>query len=108
MILGATMVAVFLAMAVTLRQFDAAALTSSTGEELTTKVEQPDISAPSRSPTPPVSYKPARRVTQPAVSKPSPVIPDVPALEPQMAAGNTPIADPSTFGTEAAEPIYAN
>jgi hypothetical protein len=24
----------------------------------------------------------------------------------QMAADNTPIADPSTFGSEAAEPIY--
>jgi DNA-binding NarL/FixJ family response regulator len=107
--LGGTLVAVFLVTTLTLRLFDGAARSSSA---LTTKVgavsahfspiERPEPSAPSRNSTS-AAPKPS---AQPAVSKPIPARPDVAAPQSQMAADNTPIADPSTFGSEAAEPIY--
>jgi hypothetical protein len=47
-------------------------------------------------------------VAQRAEPKPDSTKADVVALDPQMAASSTPIADPSTFGSEAYEPIYSN
>jgi hypothetical protein len=34
--------------------------------------------------------------------------PDADPPDPQMAASNSPVAEPSTFGSEAYEPIYSN
>jgi hypothetical protein len=50
----------------------------------------------------------ARYVPQPAVETPSPAPFEVGAALSQTAAVNTPVADPSSFGSEAAEPIYSN
>ena len=120
-LLGATLVAVFLVTTLTLRLFYAPARPSNTDATLTTEVgsfsarhaqiERHDISVPSSNSTPAgpkPSVNPARSVAQLAASKPNSARPDVAAPESQMAADNMPIADPSTFGSEAAEPIYAS
>jgi hypothetical protein len=112
-LLGATIVAVFLGVTLTLNRFDSAAAHSSSA--LATRTSsmgvQPAISAPPQnstpaSPTP--SVRPARRVAQRAEPKPDSKGPDVGELDPQMAASSAPIADPSSFGSEAYEAIYSN
>jgi hypothetical protein len=50
----------------------------------------------------------ARYVPQPTAETPDPAPFEVGAALSQTAAVNTPVADPSTFGSEAAEPIYSN
>ena len=117
--LGASLVAVFLVTATTLKLFDASARPSSTQDTRTTKVdgfsarhsqiERTDTS-PSRDTTPasPKTYVAPARPARPAVSEPDPARSDESEPESQMAADTTPIADPSTFGSEAKEPIYAN
>jgi hypothetical protein len=50
----------------------------------------------------------ARDVPQPTAETPSPAPFEVGAALSQTAAVNTPVADPSSFGSEAAEPIYSN
>jgi DNA-binding NarL/FixJ family response regulator len=109
--LGVTMVVVFLVTTLTLNLFVAAAAPSSRAQATRSSVprlelEQPDISAPPENSTPLV--RPARSVAQRAEPKPDSTKADVVALDPQMAASSTPIADPSTFGSEAYEPIYSN
>jgi Zn-dependent protease with chaperone function len=109
--LGATMVVVFLVTTLSLHLFFAAAAPSSSVQATRTsvprlEVEQPDISAPPENSTPLVRV--ARHVAQRAEPKPDSRKNDVAALDPQMAASSTPIADPSTFGSEAYEPIYSN
>ena len=54
------------------------------------------------------SDAPSRYPTQPTEEPPSPTPFEVGAALSQTAAANTPTADPSTFGSEAAEPIYSN
>jgi hypothetical protein len=99
--LGATIVVVFLATILTLSLFDGAAARSSSAQ--TTRITRVGGFS---GPTP--SVHPARSVALPAVPKPDSTRPEVVALDPQMAASSTPIADPSTFGSEAFEPIYSN
>jgi hypothetical protein len=112
-LLGATIVAVFLVATLALNRFDAATgPSSSTRATPTASIgEQPVISAPPQnstpaSPTP--SVRPARSVAQRVEPKPDSTGPDVGELDPQMAASSTPIADPSSFGSEAYEAIYSN
>ena len=112
-LLGATIVAVFLVATLALNRFYAA-----TGPSLSARAtrtssigEQPVISAPPQnstpaSPTP--SVRPAQSVAQRAAPKPDSTGPDVGEPDPQMAASRTPIADPSSFGSEAYQPIYSN
>jgi len=50
----------------------------------------------------------ARDVPEPTAETPSPAPFEVGAALSQTAAVNTPVADPSSFGSEAAEPIYSN
>jgi hypothetical protein len=54
------------------------------------------------------SENPARYPTQPTAEPPNPAPFEVGAALSQTAAVSTPIADPATFGSEAAEPIYSN
>jgi hypothetical protein len=111
--LGATIAAVFLVVTLVLNRFDAAdrpspdarvARTSSVGE-------QPAISAPPQnsmpfSPTP--SARPPRSMEQRAATRPDAAEADVGDLDPKIAASSAPIADPSSFGSEAYEAIYSN
>jgi ActR/RegA family two-component response regulator len=113
LLLGATMVAVFLVATLVLNRFDAAAGPSSSALATRTSSigEQPVIAAPPQNSTPAsptTSVRPARSVAQRAEPKPDSAGPEVGAADPQMAASNTPIADPSSFGSEAYEPIYSN
>jgi ActR/RegA family two-component response regulator len=107
--LGATIVVVLLVTTLTFSLFYASAARSSNAQATRTAVdgfsaphfyiERHDISEPPRNSTPgrpTPSVNPTRSGAQPA------------APDPQMVAGSTPIADPSTFGSEASEPIYSN
>jgi hypothetical protein len=113
---GVTMVVVFLVTTVSLNLFFAAATASSSAQATRTsvprlEVQQPDISAPPENSTPagPTPLvRPARSVARLAEPTPDSTKADGVALEPQMVASSTPIADPSTFGSEAYEPIYSN
>jgi hypothetical protein len=113
---------VFLVTTLTLRLFDASVAQSSSAEStrtsrigsvsaLSLKIEQPDISTPPRNSTlagVTAWVHPARSVAQRAEPKADSTTPDTVASSSQMAATNTPIADPSTFGSEAYESIYSN
>jgi hypothetical protein len=114
--LGVTMVVVFLVTALTLNLFYGAAAPSSSAQATRTSVPrlgivQPEIAAPRANSTPPGPtplVRVARSVAPRAEPKPDSTKADVVAQDPQMAASSTPIADPSTFGSEAYEPIYSN
>jgi ActR/RegA family two-component response regulator len=111
-LLGATIVAVFLVATLALNRFDGAAEPSSSAQTTPTSSigEQPVISAPPQNPTaasPMPSVRPVQSVAQRAKPKPDPE-PELGDPDSQMAASNTPIADPSTFSSEAYEPIYPN
>jgi ActR/RegA family two-component response regulator len=120
--LAAAIAVVFLVATLTLRLFDASAAPSSIAPATHTsrvgsfsaprlEIEQPDISGPPRNSTPPAPtpwVHPARSVAQHAEPKADSTIPDEAAPDSQMAASSTPIADPSTFGSEAYEAIYSN
>ena len=108
---GVTMVVVFLVTTLTLNLFFAPAAPSSSAQATRTsvprlEVEQHDISKPRENSIPLV--RPMRSVARLAEPPPDSTRADVVAQNPQMAASNTPIADPSTFGSEAYEPIYSN
>ena len=118
-LLAATAVVIVLLTTLTLRQFDAAAQSSNIPTATVSAISTPhppqphapDSFAPSRNLTPPdpkpvveVSRSPAR----PPAPAPSSDESDTAAPEPRALPDNTPIADPSTFGSEAAEPIYSN
>jgi hypothetical protein len=112
--LGATIVAVFLVVTLALNRFDAAdrhssdvqvARTSSIGEQPAASAS-PQNSMPF-SPTP--SVRPPRSAEQRAEPRPDATGADVGDLDPKMAASSAaPIADPSSFGSEAYEAIYSN
>ena len=105
------MVVVFLVTTVSLNLFFASAASSSSAQATRTsvprlEVQQPDISAPPENSTPLV--RSARSVARLAEPTPDSTKTDGVALDPQMVASSTPIADPSTFGSEAYEPIYSH
>jgi DNA-binding NarL/FixJ family response regulator len=109
-VLGATIVAVFLVTTLTLNLFGASAHeTRASIPRL--EIAQPDISASPRNSTPAdltPSFRPTQNVAQRAGPRPDATKPDVEPGDAQMAASTAPIADPSTFGSEAYEPIYSN
>jgi hypothetical protein len=109
-VLGATMVAVFLVTTLTFNLFDAN--THVTRASIPRpETAQPDVSAPPPNSTPTgltSAFRPAQSVAQRAEPRPDATKPDVEPADPQMAASTAPIADPSTFGSEAYEPIYSN
>jgi len=111
--LAAAIVAVFLVVTLALNRFDAADRHSSDARvaRATSIAEQPAISAPPQdsmpfSPTP--SVRPPRSVEQRAEPRPDATEADVGDQDPKMAASSAPIADPSSFGSEAYEAIYSN
>jgi DNA-binding NarL/FixJ family response regulator len=109
-VLGATIVAVFLVTTLTRNLFDASAHVTRASAPRP-EVAQPDIPAQPLSSTPAgltPAFRPTQSVAQPAEPRPDATNPDVEPAAPQMAASTTPIADPSTFGSEAYEPIYSN
>ena len=112
-VLGATIVAVFLVVILALNRFDAADRHSSDIRvaRVSSIDEQPAISEPPQNsmpfgPTP--SVHPPRSVEQRAEPRPDATEGDVGDLDPKVAASSAPIADPSSFGSEAYEPIYSN
>jgi DNA-binding NarL/FixJ family response regulator len=109
-VLGATIVAVFLVTTLTRNLFDASAhVTQSSATR--PEIAQPDVSAPPLNSAPAgltPAFRPKQSVAQRAEPRPDATKPDVEPADPQMAASTAPIADPSTFGSEAYEPIYSN
>ena len=69
--------------------------------------QQPDLSAPAPN-FPSFSPTPAPVAQQRPEPKPSEAPPNVESAEPQVATNTAPIADPSTFGSEAYEPTSSN
>jgi hypothetical protein len=111
--LAATIVAVFLVVTLALNRFDAADRHSADVRvaRASSIDEQPAVSPPPQdsmpfSPTP--SVRPPRSVEQRAEPRPDATEADVGDQDPKMAASSTPIADPSSFGSEAYEAIYSN
>jgi ActR/RegA family two-component response regulator len=114
-VLGATIAAVFLVIILALDRFDAAdrhssdirvARASSIDEQPAVSVSAPPQNSMPFSPAP--SVRPPRSVEQRAEPRPDATEGDVGDLDPKMAASSAPIADPSSFGSEAYEPIYSN
>jgi len=56
----------------------------------------------------PPPSRPAPSTAPRVAPKPVAVNPDVESTDPQGTAGSTPVADPSSFGSEAYEPIYSD
>jgi ActR/RegA family two-component response regulator len=111
--LGAAIVAVFLVVTLALNRFDAADRHSSDARvaRASSIDEQPAISAPPQNSMPfsPTPAAPSpRNVEQRAEPRPDATEADVGDLDPKMAASTAPIADPSSFGSEAYEAIYSN
>jgi hypothetical protein len=76
------------------------------------EIARSDVPAPPRTPAPvasPPPFSPAPSAPRHVAPKPDTPKPEVEPADPQIAASNTPaIADPSTFSSEAYEPIYSN
>ena len=120
---GTALAAAVVAMIAIFRPFDGAARPASTEATLAANAE--GSPAPDAAPGPQIerpsgpsmeskrivskpSDAPSRYPTQPAEEPPSAAPFEVGAALSQTAAVSTPVADPSTFGSEAAEPIYSN
>ena len=107
-LLGATAAVVFLATTLTLNLLDAGAHVTSAAPRRETK--QPEIASPPAIAAPVESaplFSPSRTVARRVQPTPADTESDEAPAEPKMAASTTPIADPSTFGSEAYEPIYS-
>ena len=106
MVLGATVAAVFLG-----TTFVISLLGGGVHESLAAPAVVSEEAAPAPVTAPPVGLKPAftpaPKVPH-APPKPEPTEPDVTPADSRVAASATPIADPSTFGSEAYEAIYSN
>jgi len=115
----ATMAVVFLVSTLAIRLFDTAAARSSSTQDLriasasfsvpAVETKQTYIATPPQSPAPVLTTHPAAPVQSAlanAKPKPDSATARVAAQDAQITADNTPIADPSTFGSEAAEIIY--
>jgi hypothetical protein len=121
-LLAATALASSLLTALTLRQFDATAESSQArvmpsieahglSAFHSPQTQRPEPSGPSSDslpahPKPSVEFAPS--APQLAAPKESPANLTTAPPESQEVQPNTPIADPATFGSEAAEPIYSN
>jgi DNA-binding NarL/FixJ family response regulator len=118
-LLVATMVVVFLVSALAIRLFDTAAARSSSTQDTriasasfsvpAVQTQQPYVSTPPQNPAPVLTRRPAAPVQSAlanATPKPDSATAGIAAQDSQITADNTPIADPSTFGSEAAEIIY--
>ena len=109
-VLGATIAAVFLVTTLTRNLFDANAHVTRDSAPRP-EIAQADIPAPPLNSDPAGlthAFRPAPSVALRAEPRPDATKSDVEPADPQMAASTVPIADPSTFGSEAYEPIYSN
>lgn len=105
LVIGATVAVVFLVTKLTLSLAEVHVTEVSAAPRPT--LQQPDLSAPAPS-FPSFSPTPAPVAQQRPEPKPSVTPPDVEPAEPQVATNTAPIADPSTFGSEAYEPTSSN
>ena len=109
--LGATIVVVFLATTVAINLLGGgvheshAAVAAVAEAELPAAPALPPTDAPVAMPT---AFAPAAKGVQHSQPRPETPQPEVEPADPQVAASTTPIADPSSFGSEAYEPIYSN
>jgi hypothetical protein len=107
---GAMMVAVFLVTILALNLFDASAHVTrasvSHPEMARLDIGAPPWNSASTGFTP--SFRPVQSVAPRAEPTPGVTSPDAEPVGPKVAASSAPIADPSTFGSEAYEPIYSN
>jgi ActR/RegA family two-component response regulator len=110
-VLAATVVGVFLVTTLTLNLFDANVHVTRASTPRP-EIARSDVPAPPRNSTPVAltpAFNPAPSAARHVAPKPDATQPDVEPSDPQVAASATPpIADPSTFGSEAYEPIYSN
>ena len=110
-VLAATVIGVFLVTTLTLNLFDANVHVTRASTPRP-EIARSDVPAPPRN-SPPVvltpAFSPAPSAARRVEPKPDATQPDVEPADPQVAASTSPpIADPSTFGSEAYEPIYSN
>ena len=111
MALGATIAVVFLATTVAINLLGGGAHESHAAVAAVTEVETPAAPASLPSTMPPgmpAAFAPTTKVVQHSQPRPEAPEPEEAAADPQVAASATPVADPSTFGSEAYEPIYSN
>jgi DNA-binding NarL/FixJ family response regulator len=109
-VLGATAVLVFLVTTLTLNLFDANVHVTRAAASRP-EIEQPAVTVPPQN-SPPSGlaplFRPSPKVAQRVEPKPEAMGPDVRPPAPQIAASTPPVADPSTFSSEAYEPIYSD
>jgi hypothetical protein len=110
LVVGATTIVTFLMTTLTLNLVDAGAhVTHASASRPET--EQPEVSTATRISRPvsstPLS-RPAPSVAQRVAPRTPATKPHVKPTTPQIAASTPPVADPSSFGSEAYEPIYSN
>lgn len=110
MVLGATVAAVFLVTTFAISLLGGGVHESRAAPAVVSEEAAPaPVSAPTAAPvglTP--AFTPAPKVPQHARPKPEPTEPDETPADSRVAASATPVADPSTFGSEAYEAIYSN
>jgi len=109
-LLGAAIVAVFLVTILTVNLLGGSAHVTRAAVA-SPQIARRDIAAPPWKPTPAAvepAFRPVQSVVQRAEPIPSATDPDANPPDPQMTASTAPVADPSTFGSEAYEPIYSN
>jgi DNA-binding NarL/FixJ family response regulator len=109
-LLGAAAVAVFLVTILTANLLGGSAHVTRAAVA-SPEIARLDIAAPPLKPTPAAvepGFRPVQGVVQRAAPIPGATDPDADPRDPQMTASTAPVADPSTFGSEAYEPIYSN
>jgi hypothetical protein len=112
-VLGATVVAVFLVTTLTMNLLDASVHVSHAAAPASVVGIEPPPAVPDTPPAAapveltPGSSHPAREAQHP-VPKPGATEPQVATADSRVAASTTPVADPSTFGSEAYEVVYTN
>lgn len=112
LVLGATVVAVFVVTTLTMNLLDVSVHVS----HAAAPASMARIEPPAETQAPPAAtpaglapaFSPATRVAQGAAPKPDAAEPNVDLADSRVAATTTPVADPSTFGSEAYEVIYTN
>lgn len=111
-VLGATVVAVFVVTTLTMNLLDVNVHVSHASVPASlARIEPPAVTQTPPAATPAglaPAFSPATRVAQHAPPKPEAADPDVAPADSRVAATTTPVADPSTFGSEAYEVVYTN
>jgi ActR/RegA family two-component response regulator len=110
-LLGAAIVAVFLVTILTVNLLGGGSAHVTRAAVAGPEIARLDIPSPPWKPTPAAvepAFRPVQSVVQRAEPIPSATDPDADPRDPQMTASTAPVADPSTFGSEAYEPIYSN